>query len=64
MAQLLSTGCSSQGLGLCPQRPRAGSKQPVALVPGDLVPSSDLCRHQGRMLRIDIQAGKTHKYNK
>lgn len=60
MAQLLkSTGCSSREPRFDSLHPHRGSQLSVTLVPGNLIPSSELCGHQAGMLYTDVHARQT-----
>lgn len=60
MARLLkSTGCSSREPRFDSLHPHRGSQLSVTLVPGNLIPSSELCGHQAGMLYTDVHARQT-----
>lgn len=51
--------CSYRPHGFTSQHSHSGSKVPATRVPGDPVPSSDLCRHQAPTYYRYIHTGKT-----
>lgn len=54
-----STGCCPWGPRFNPQHPNGTLQLLVTLVPGDLTPSSGICRHQACTQCADIYVGKT-----
>jgi hypothetical protein len=61
---MLEKWVSKHAALICYQHLWNGPKPSVTPVPGDLIHSSDICRHQAKLWYIDIYAGKTPIYIK